>query len=111
MEMSYHCRVERAERVKQIIANVGIGQIVKECYIRNLDKIVRGELGCYLCITDTGITIIKTEDKLKVITMYITTYRELVMAYKGAKNIPNYLRKKVDHNQSKFIKEGKTIWR
>ena len=111
MDMSYHCRVERAERVKQIIANVGIGQIVKECYTRNSDRIARGELGCYLCITDTGITIIKTEDKLKVITMYITTYRELVMAYKGVKNIPNYLRKKVDHNQSKFTREGKTIWR
>ena len=107
MEMTYHVRVQRAERVKQIIEHIGIGQVVKEKYIRY----ELGQAGKYICITDTGVTIIKTEDKLKVITMYVTTQRELVNVYGGPTKIPSFLRKKVDHNQSLFTQAGKTIWR
>lgn len=100
MELSYHCQVERADRMKNIIEKIGLGQIVKEKFIHN----------CYTCITDTGITIIKSADKQTIITVYVTTYRELVLVYDGVKKIPPFLKKKVDHNQSKFTKEGKTIW-
>ncbi len=108
MEMTYHVQVERAERVKHIVEDIGIGQVIKEKYI---GYGIGGQAGRYLCITDTGITIIKTEDKLKVITMYVTTQRELVSVYGGQKKIPSFLRKKVDHNQSKYTQNGKTIWR
>ena len=57
------------------------------------------------------VTLVKSEDKTKLVTMYVTTQRELVMVYGGTKKIPAFLKKKVDHNQSKFVKEGKTIWR
>ena len=100
MEMSYHCRVERADRVQHIVSEIGMGQVVKEKFVHN----------CYTCITDTGITIIKTADKLKVVTMYVTTYRELVAVYEGTKKIPPYLKKKVDRNQTFFTNDGKTIW-
>ena len=100
MTLSYHCAVERGERVQAIINQIGIGQVVKERFTR----------GCFTCITDTGITIIKTADKLKVVTMYVTTYRELVAVYEGAKKIPHYLKKKVDRNQTFFTREGKTVW-
>lgn len=108
MEMTYHVQVERAERVKHIVEDIGIGQVIKEKYI---GYGIGGQAGRYLCITDTGITIIKTEDKLKVITMYVTTQRELVNVYGGQKKVPTFLRKKVDHNQSKYTQNGKTIWR
>ena len=101
MEMTYHVSVQRANRVQHIISEIGMGQIVKEKYVN----------GCYTCITDTGITIIKSADKLKMITMYVTTYRELLAVYNGTKKIPPYLRKRVDHNQSLFTQAGKTIWR
>lgn len=101
MEMTYHVSVQRANRVQHIISEIGMGQIVKEKYVN----------GCYTCITDTGITIIKSADKLKMITMYVTTYRELLAVYNGTKKIPPYLRKRVDHNQSLFTRAGKTIWR
>lgn len=107
MEMTYHVAVQRAERVKHIVEEIGIGQIVKEkytCY-------GIGQAGKYVCVTDTGITIIKSEDKQKVITMYVTTQSELVAVFGGPKKVPPYLRKKVDHNQSKYIKAGKTIWK
>ena len=108
MEMTYHVQVERAERVKHIVENIGIGQVVKEKYI---GYGIGGQAGRYICITDTGITIIKTEDKLKIITMYVTTQRELISVYGGQKKVPTFLRKKVDHNQSKYTQNGKTIWR
>lgn len=105
--MTYHCEVHRANRVKHIVEEIGIGQVIKEKYVRyNI-----GEAGRYLCLTDTGITIIKSEDKKTIITMYVTTQRELVAVFGGTKKVPPYLKKKVDHNQSKFTKEGKTIWK
>lgn len=108
MEMTYHVQVERAERVKHIIAEIGIGQVIKEKYV---GYGIGGQAGRYICITDTGVTIIKDELKLKIITMYVTTQRELVNVYGGPKKIPLFLKKKVDHNQSKFTQNGKTIWR
>ena len=106
-QMSYHVRIERAERVKNIINQIGIGQIIKERYI---GYGIGGQPGRYLCITDTGVTIIKTEDKQKIITMYVTTQKELVMVYGGTKKIPPFLKKKVDHNQTLYTQAGKTIW-
>lgn len=106
-KMTYHCEVQRADRVKHIVEEIGIGQIVKEKYVRyNI-----GQAGRYVCITDTGITIIKTEQKDTIITMYVTTQNELVAIYGGTKKIPPYLKKKVDRNQSKYTQAGKTIWR
>ena len=107
MEMTYHVQVERAERVKHIIEEVGLGQVIKEKYI----GYGIGQAGRYICVTDTGVTIIKDEAKLKVITIYITTQRELLFVYGGAKKVPSFLKKKVDHNQSKYTQHGKTIWR
>lgn len=107
MEMTYHVAVQRADRVKHITEEIGLGQVIKEKYTRfNLDQ-----AGRWVCLTDTGVTIIKSEDKLKIITMYVTTQRELVLVYGGAKNVPAFLRKKVDKNQSKYTQAGKTIWR
>jgi len=100
MTMTYHCEVERAERVEKILTKIGIGQIVREKFYR----------GCYTCITDTGVTIVKSADKQTIITMYITTYSELVAVFAGEKKIPTYLKKKVNHNQSKYTNHGKTIW-
>ena len=109
-ELTYHAETERANRIQEIISNIGIGQIVKEVYSQNDTRRQAGQGGVYICITDTGITIIKDETKTKVITMYVTTFRELVKCYNGTKKIPAYLRKKVDRNQSHYTNHGKTIW-
>ena len=111
MEMTYHCRVERQERIQHIINDIGLGQVVREKYVHTVEQIIAGQAGKYICVTDTGITIIKSEDKTKIITMYVTTFRELLSLYNGAKNIPSYLRKRVDRNQSFYIENGKTIWK
>lgn len=106
--MSYHVSIERKTRVANIIKQVGLGQIVKKKYIGyGIGK----KPGRFVCITDTGVTIIKDETEQTIITMYITTQAELVAVFGGKKKIPGYLMKKVDHNQSLFTKNGKTIWR
>ena len=106
-QMTYHVAVQRAERVKHIVNDIGLGQIVKERYTRfSLEQ-----AGRWVCLTDTGITIIKDETKEKVITMYVTTQRELVAVFGGTKKVPSFLRKKVDYNQSKYTERGKTIWK
>ena len=107
-EMTYHVSVQRAGRVKHIVEEIGIGNIIKEKYV---GYGIGGQPGRYICITDTGVTIIKDENKQKVITMYVTTQKELVAVYGGTKKIPPFLKKKVDRNQSKFTQNGKTIWR
>lgn len=106
-QMTYHVAVQRADRVKHIVEEIGMGQIIKEKYI----GYGIGQAGRYICLTDTGVTIIKDEQKLRVITMYVTTQRELVAVFGGTKKIPGFLRKKVDYNQSKYVKCGKTIWK
>ena len=106
-KMTYHVSVQRADRVKHIIEDIGIGQIVKEKYVR----FSLNEAGRWVCLTDTGITIVKDEAKEKIITMYVTTQRELVSVFGGTKKVPAFLRKKVDYNQSKYTERGKTIWK
>ena len=106
-KMSYHVQVERANRVQKMVEEIGIGQVIKEKYV----GYGIGQAGRYICLTDTGITIIKSEDKSTIITMYVTTQRELVAVYGGTKKVPTFLRKKVDHNQSKYTEGGKTIWK
>ena len=106
-QMSYHVSVQRAERVKHIIEEIGMGQIIKEKYVRyTLDQ-----AGRWVCLTDTGITIIKDEQKATIITMYVTTQRELVAVFGGTKKVPIFLKKKVAHNESKYTDRGKTIWK
>lgn len=106
-QMTYHVAVQRANRVQHIIDDIGLGQIIKEKYTRfSLEQ-----AGRWVCLTDTGITIIKDEAKEKVITMYVTTQRELVAVFGGTKKVPLFLKKKVAHNESKYTERGKTIWK
>lgn len=106
--MSYHFRVERAERREAISAAVGYGTIIKEKYTRTSEQIMKNISGRYMCVTDTGIIIIKNETKDVIITAYVATMRELLSIYNGMNNIPKFLRTKCDRNQIKYIKNGKT---
>lgn len=111
LEMTYHCKVERKDRVQRIIDTIGLGQIVKKKYMRSTQDALAGKPGHFICITDTGITLVKDEKTDIIITMYVTTYKQLLEVYGSQKSIPTLLRKRVDRNQSFYIKDGKTIWK
>lgn len=105
--MTYHAKIERAERIQKIVELIGMGQIIK----KQFRQAEIGSRGNWICITDTGITIVKDADGIKIVTIYVTTQRELVAVFGGPKKVPSFLKKKVDRNQSLYTKEGKTIWR
>ena len=48
MEMTYHVRVQRAERVRNIIEKIGIGQVIKEKYV-NYEIGQAGQKVCQQC--------------------------------------------------------------
>ena len=105
--MTSHCATDRFNRVQNIINQIGLGQIVME----------RKELSSnpkfpfkYLCVTNTGITVIRSEDKTKIITIYVTTIKELIRVYNGRENVPMELWAKVAYNERRYIRNGKTIW-
>lgn len=111
MTLSYHCQYERSNRIQHIQREIGLGAIVIEQHRRtSYEQQAKGLYGKYVCITDTGVTIVKTEDRQKVITVYVTTIPELVRVYGGVAKVPTELYKKVSYNQTKYIKDGKTIW-
>ena len=106
-QMTYHVAVQRANRVQHIINDIGIGQIIKEKYTRfSLEQ-----AGRWVCLTDTGITIVKDEPKEKIITMYVTTHTHLLSVFGGTSKSPTCRRKRVARNQSKYTEKGKTIWK
>lgn len=105
--MTSHCANERFQRIQNIVKYIGLGNVIKErteisTNTRYAKKIV--------CVTDTGITVVKSEDRMKVITIYVTTINELIRVYDGRRNIPEQIWNKVQYNQTRYIRNGKTIW-
>lgn len=94
--MTKHCEIYRADRVQMIKEQIGIGQIIKETYN-----------GCWKCLTDTGVIIVKDELKQKTITIYVANEAEAKAMMHG--KLPQYLQRKISRNQSKFIRNGKTV--
>lgn len=106
--MTSHCANDRFERVQRIIAEIGLGNIVQERLECSTNARFKFK---YVCITNTGITVVKSQDKQKIITIYVTTINELVRVYNGRMNIPETLWNKVVYNQNRYVRNGKTIWR
>lgn len=105
--MTSHCANDRFERIQKIINNIGLGNIVQERIEISSNRNYARKM---LCVTDTGITIVKSENKMKIITIYVTTTKELIRVYNGRMNVPENIWTKVQYNESRYIRNGKTIW-
>lgn len=105
--MTNHCANDRFERIQKIISNIGFGNIVKERIEISSNRNYARKV---LCVTDTGVTIVKSENKMKIITIYVTTTKELIRVYNGRMNVPENIWTKVQYNESRYIRNGKTIW-
>lgn len=90
--MTYHARVERADRLEYILNTTGIGEVVAEA--------PNDERGGLRRLTNTGVIIVVAEDHKTVVTAFICDIRQArsVYAYSHNGRLPNYLANRVYSN-------------
>ena len=90
--LSSHVRNDRTDRLALIATTIGFGEIIKI-------KVKPGKYGdVQMCITDTGVTIIKDLND-KVITAYACRINELTFIFEG--RAPKQLYRMVCTNMKK----------
>ena len=90
--ITYHISEDRIDRAVFIMQTIGIGKIIKE--VRQVDE--KGRVG-WQCLTDTGVLMVLSEDKKKVITVYIASQPKVSAMYQG--KTPSWLIAKVRNNR------------
>ena len=91
IEFSNHCIEERSERVYEIASTIGFGKIMQ--YFPGAYEVK--------AITDTGVLLIMTPNKKKIITLYVMTMAQAKKIFKG--EVPAQLKKTL----RRYEKKGK----
>ena len=91
IEFSNHCIEERTERVYEIASTIGFGKIMQ--YFQGAHEVK--------AITDTGVLLIMTPNKKKIITLYVVTMAQAKKIFKG--EVPAQLKKAL----RRYEKKGK----
>lgn len=81
MKITKHMTNDRMERYMYIATHMGFGEVVDEFYEE--DKCI--------CITSTGILIVKSADKKTVITMFIAKAYQIIRLYGSREAVPIHL--------------------
>lgn len=100
INLSEHVVKDRVERLALIGSTIGFGEIIKI-------KVKTGKYGkVKMCLTDTGVTIIKDVTNDKVITAYACKLKELYYLYNESR-VPKHIYKTVYTNtiKRKFLFE------
>ena len=96
--LSHHLTADRLERMTTIATTIGFGKVIEE-----FEDDIYGE-PTWHCLTDTGVLLVKSADKTKIITMYVATVDRLYAYYRKKRNqktIPQYLVQIVKNNEKK----------
>lgn len=94
INLSEHVIKDRVERLALIGSTIGFGEIIKV-------KVKMGKYGkVKMCLTDTGVTIIKDIISDKVITAYACNLKELFFLYDSYR-VPQHIYKTVYTNTTK----------
>ena len=90
--MSYHARIERADRLTYIAMNVGFGEVVLEHKSKSTANRIE-------CITDTGVLIVKASNGA-IITAYVPSIDKVMAIYRqeGYSRIPTQMMTKITKN-------------
>ena len=89
-----HLTEDRMERVVFIATTVGFGEIIEEFYVEdNHGK-------HFECVTSTGVIIVKSLDKLTIVTMYVARHNQIKRLYKE-REIPNGLKVVIKRNEKR----------
>lgn len=91
IEFSNHCIEERTERIYEIASTIGFGEIMQ--YFPGAHEVK--------AITDTGVLLIMTPNKKKIITLYVVTMAQAKKIFKG--EVPTQLKKTL----RRYEKKGK----
>ena len=91
IEFSNHCIEERNERVYEIASTIGFGEIMQ--YFPGAHEVK--------AITDTGVLLVMTPNKKKIITLYVVTMAQAEKIFKG--EVPAQLKKVL----RRYEKKGK----
>ena len=91
IEFSNHCIEERTERVYEIASTIGFGEIMQ--YFPGAHEVK--------AITNTGVLLIMTPNKKKIITLYVVTMAQAKKLFKG--EVPVQLKKTL----RRYEKKGK----
>lgn len=97
MAMTYHARIERADRLTYIAMNVGFGEVILETpHPKYADRIQ--------CLTNTGVFIVKTKQG-DVITAFIPTVERVSAMYRamGYNRVPTYVMNKAKKNVKHIV--------
>ena len=96
--LSHHLTADRLERMTAIATTIGFGKIVEE-----FEDDIYGE-PTWHCLTDTGVLLVKSADKTKVITLYVATAHRISAYYYKKRNhqpAPAYLMRIAKNNERK----------
>lgn len=93
LEITKHARNDRLDRIMYIAQNVGWGKIVVE--YPDTERDVR------ICLTDTGVIIVKSMDVERLVTAYVGTVNEIKWLYVnvGYNRIPDFMYNKAVKNK------------
>lgn len=91
--MTYHARYDRADRITAIIDTIGIGEIM---------FIVPKNEYSEICLTTTGVVIVRTITERRIITVYVASLqlaRALYATKFNMKKLPQTLFNVIRQNQ------------
>lgn len=94
LNMTYHAKVERFDRLAILVEKIGVGEIVLEKPDDRYPNTIR-------CITTTGLVLVKSTSTGKLITGYMATIDQLHAIFAGT-HIPNSIFFRVKMNNKKF---------
>lgn len=97
MTLSYHAQFERAERFAKLEETLGFTNIAMEA--------IDPKRNTKLCVTSSGILIVKDVKTDMVVTAYMISVKELISISRkaGKKQVPPKLMKRVEKNMVRHI--------
>lgn len=95
INMTYHVLEERMERITKIATTVGFGEPLFE--VENCKN------NTVIALTDTGVVIVKSPDRSKLITMYMATYVQADAFFHLAnQSFPSWMKNVIKKNVKKY---------
>lgn len=98
MNMTYHAREERIDRLTAIIDCLGdIGEVI-------LETPSATHVGSVCCLTTLGVIVVKSQYNGVIITGYMASMDQVMAMFysAGFKGVPHHLKRRVSYNNRTY---------